>query len=309
MADVDLNLLLALDALLADGSVVGAARRLGLSPSAMSRTLARLRAATGDPLLVRAGRSLVPTPHAAELRERVPALMQDVRALLQPVAKDLDLAVLDRNFTLRANEAFVHVFAARLVAAVTAAAPQVRLRFAPKSDKDVRPLREGSVDLDIGIVGRTGPEVRVQSLFTDRYLGAVRPGHPLLAGDVTPERFAACGHVIVSHPAQRSDPVEAAFGALGLARNVVVTAPSFPAALAIACASDLVATVTQSCLSAEQALPGVSSRAGAQALELPVRIAALAISQMWHPRMESDPAHRWLRALVLSVCRKRDRSC
>jgi len=300
MSNIDLNLLVALDALLAEGSVAGAARRLGLSASAMSRTLARLRAATGDPLLVRAGRSLVPTPHAASLRERVPHLTQAARALLRPAVKDLDLAVLERNFTLRANEAFVEVFAARLVAAVTKAAPKVRLRFAPKPDKDVRPLREGLVDLEIGVLGKMGPEVRVQALFTDHLVGTVRRGHPLLAGEVTATRFAACGHVIVSHPAHRVDPVDEALAALGLARDVVVEAPSFPAALAIACASNLVAQVTEAYLGAGR----TPSRAEAQGFELPVPVAAIAISQMWHPRMDADPAHRWLRGLVHGLCRK-----
>jgi len=306
MSHVDLNLLVALDALLAEGSVAGAARRLGLSSSAMSRTLARLRAATDDPLLVRAGRRLVPTPHAASLRERVPLLTQEVRALLQPAAKELDLAVLERNFTLRANEAFVQVLAARLVAAVTNAAPRVRLHFVPKPDKDVRPLREGLVDLEIGVLGQTGPELRVQALFTDHFVGAVRQGHPLLAGEITAERYAACGHVIVSRPAHTIDPVDEALAALGLARDVVVVAPSFPAALAIACASDLVAHVTESCLSAEQMPQGAPSRAEAQGFELPVQTAAFAVSQMWHPRMDADPAHRWLRGLVHSVCRKKN---
>ena len=305
MSDVDLNLLVALDALLAEGSVAGAARRLGLSASAMSRTLARLRAATDDPLLVRAGRSLVPTPHAASLRARVPALTQEVRALLRPAAKDLDLAVLERSFTLRANEAFVQVLAASLVAAVTKAAPRVRLRFAPKPDKDVRPLREGSVDLEIGVLGQTGPEVRVQALLADHFVGAVRQGHPLLAGEITAERFAACRHVIVPHPSHAVDPVDEALAALGLARDVVVAAPSFPAALAIACASDLVAQVTESCLSAEQMRQGASPHAEAQGFRLPVHTAAFTISQMWHPRMDADPAHRWLRGVVHGVCRKR----
>ena len=143
MADIDLNLLIALDALLAEGSVVGAARRLGLSASAMSRTLTRLRAATGDPLLVRAGRGMVPTPHATSLRNRVHELTEDAYAALRPVAAGLDLAQLKRSFIIRSNEGFVEVFAARLVAAVTAAAPKVRLQFAPKPDKDVRALREG----------------------------------------------------------------------------------------------------------------------------------------------------------------------
>src|ERR1700749_5071647 len=98
MPDTDLNLLTALDALLAEGSVAGAARRLGLSASAMSRTLARLRAATRDPLLVRAGRGMVPTPHAAELRERVRDLAQDAQAVLRPAVASMDLAELQRSF-------------------------------------------------------------------------------------------------------------------------------------------------------------------------------------------------------------------
>ena len=94
---VDLNLLVALDVLLADGSVTGAARRLGLSASAMSRTLARLRAATGDPLLVRAGRGLVPTPRAAELRDRVHELTRDVQAVLRPQIAQVDVGSLDTD--------------------------------------------------------------------------------------------------------------------------------------------------------------------------------------------------------------------
>ena len=142
MDTMDMNLLAALDALLAEGSVTGAARRLGLSASAMSRTLARLRAATGDPLLVRAGRGLVPTPHATELRDRVHQLTRDVRTVLSPHASHLDVASLERTFTIRAGEGFVEQFSAPLVAAISAAAPHVRLRFAPKTDKDALPLRD-----------------------------------------------------------------------------------------------------------------------------------------------------------------------
>src|SRR5271170_1034547 len=179
MPEADLNLLTALDALLAEGSVAGAARTLGLSASAMSRTLARLRAVTGDKLLVRAGRGLVPTPHAAALRDRVRDLAQEVRAVLRPAITGLDFSTLQRTFTLRANDGFVEAFAARLVAAATVAAPGVRLRFAPKPDKDVRPLREGQVDVEIGVLGVTGPEVRIQALFTDHFVGVVRQGHKL----------------------------------------------------------------------------------------------------------------------------------
>jgi DNA-binding transcriptional LysR family regulator len=306
MADTDLNLLTALDALLAEGSVAGAARRLGLSASAMSRTLARLRAATGDPLLVRAGRSMVPTPHAAELRERVRELTQNAQAVLRPAVASLDLAELKRSFTLRSNEGFVEVFSARLVAAVAAVAPKVRLQFVPKPDKDVRALREGMIDLEIGVLGESGPEVRLQSLFRDHFVGAVRRGHPLVEkGKITPERYAAFGHVVVSRRGFVSGPVDDALTTLGLTRTVVAVVPSFRAALAVAGASDLVALVTSSFFDATQGNNTKSRPAPVRSFPLPVRTEVITVSQMWHPRLDADPAHRWLRGLVLATCRER----
>src|SRR5262250_2526397 len=115
MAHPDLNLLVTLDVLLREGSVAGAARRLRLSPSAMSRALARLRDTTGDPLLVRAGRGLVPSPRALELRERVRRLVEDGGAVLRPVEK-LDLKRLARTFTLRVSDGFVESFGPALLA-------------------------------------------------------------------------------------------------------------------------------------------------------------------------------------------------
>ena len=303
MDDVDLNLLVALDALLAEGSVTGAARRLGLSSSAMSRTLTRLRSATGDPLLVRAGRGLVPTPYAAELRERVPALSRDVLAVLHPHVGQLDIASLERTFTIRANEGFVAALSASLVAVITKAAPRVRLRFAPKPEKDARPLREGQIDLEIGILGAFAPEVRTQSLFRDRYVGVARIGHPLLScPDITPERYAACDHVVASRKGEFTGPVDDALKELGLQRTVSVVVPGFPDAMRIARHSDLVALVPRSCLG-DSLANDQAATAGLQSFELPVRTPEIVISAMWHPRVDADPAHRWLRDTVVSVCR------
>jgi DNA-binding transcriptional LysR family regulator len=293
--------------LLAEGSVAGAARRLGLSASAMSRTLARLRAATGDPLLVRAGRGMVPTPHATELRERVRDLAQDARAVLRPAVASLDLAELKRSFTIRCNDGFVEVFAAQLVAAVTAAAPHVRLHFAPKPDKDVRALREGLVDLEIGVLGKSGPEVRLQTLFRDHFVCAVREGHPLLRGKITAGRYAACGHLVASRRGHWSGPVDEALAALGLSRTVVAVVPSFRAALAVASVSDLVALVTGSFFDATQGHQARFGPALVRSFPLPVRTEPITVSQMWHPRLDADPAHRWLRGLVLATCREQGR--
>jgi DNA-binding transcriptional LysR family regulator len=170
----DLNLLVALSVLLAEGSVAKAARRLQLSPSAMSRTLARLRASTGDPLLVRAGRALVATPRADELRERVGQLVDEGESLLRPATAPRPADIV-RVFTLRTAEGFVESFGPALLRRVSKEAPRVRLRFLPRLDRDSGPLRDGAVDLETGVVGAsTGPEMRAQRLFRDRFVGVVR---------------------------------------------------------------------------------------------------------------------------------------
>src|ERR1043166_4864758 len=226
----DLNLLVTLDVLLAEGSVARAAQRLRLSPSAMSRALARLRETTGDPLLVRAGRGLVPTPRAIELRERVGQLVVDGTAGLPP-ATSLDLERLTRTFTLRTREGFVENFGPRLIARVARDAPAVRLRFVPKPDRDSTPLRDASVDLDTGVVGKTtGPEVRAQALFRDRFIGVVRMRHALSRGKITPARYAAGRHIGVSRQGLDKGPIDEALAALRLGRGIATTDGGFSGA-------------------------------------------------------------------------------
>ncbi|GAN52972.1 LysR family transcriptional regulator [Tanticharoenia sakaeratensis] len=304
MADVDLNLLDALDVLLAESSVTAAARRLGLSASAMSRTLARLRDATGDPLLVRAGRGLVPTPRAAELRDRVQTLARDARAILQPQPAHLDVASLTRTFTIRASEAFLDLLAAPVVEAVLRTAHGVRLRFVPKTSKDAAPLRDGSVDLEIGVRGTDAPEIRTRFLFADRLVGVVREGHPLLAGDgPTPYRLATCDHVVASRNDNGLDPIEHALAQLDLGRMVRVVVPGYPDAMRIARGSELVAFVPRSCLG--HALPPKhGAPRGLATFEAPFALPEFKIVAIWHPRMDADPAHRWLRDLITGICRK-----
>lgn len=296
MARPDLNLLVTLDVLLAEGSVARAARRLRLSPSAMSRALARLRLATGDPLLVRAGRGLVPTPRALALRERVGQLVEDGEAVLRPEAA-LDLKRLVRTFTLRTSEGFVETFGPALIARVAREAPGVRLRFVAKPDKDSTPLREGSVDLETGVVGKsTGPEVRAQALFRDRFIGVVRAGHKLARGRITPARYAASDHILVSRRGLDRGPIDEALEKLGLARNIVTIVGGFSTAIALAGASDLIASVP------ERHTAGL--RTGLHSFALPVSIPEITVSLLWHPRLDADPAHKWLRHCVRDVCAK-----
>ena len=294
MPTPDLNLLLTLDVLLAEGSVARAARRLRLSPSAMSRALARLRTTTRDPLLVRAGRGLVPSPRAAALRDRVGQLVQEATEVLGP-AQAPDLARLGRTFTLRTSDGFVENFGPALLTRIEADAPNVRLRFVAKSSRDSAELREGTVDLETGVVGAgTSPELRRQALFRDRFVGVVRRGHPLSRGRVTPARYAACRHVAFSRRLAERGPIDEALTVAGLERRVVAIVGGFATALALAGASDLVASVPERHTG--------RLRDGLHTFPLPVATPAITVSLLWHPRMHADAAHRWLRACVQEVC-------
>ena len=294
MSKPDLNLLVTLDVLLAEGSVARAARRLQLSPSAMSRALARLRATTGDPLLVRAGRGLVPTPRALELRERVSALVRDGEAVLRPAEK-LDLKQLVRTFMLRTSEGFVENFGPDLIARVAAEAPGVRLCFVQKPDKDSAPLRDATVDLETGVVGETmAPELRAQALFRDRFIGVVRKGHPLGKGRMTPARYAAGRHIAVSRRGLDRGPIDEAVKPLGLERRIVTIVGGFSTALALARGSDLIASVPER--------HSGNLRAGMHSFALPFSLPKITVSLLWHPRLDADPAHRWLRGCVRDAC-------
>lgn len=293
----DLNLLVTLEVLLSEGSVAGAARRLRLSPSAMSRALARLRRTIGDPLLVRAGRGLVPTPRAIELRERVSPLVQDAEAVLRPV-EILDLKRLVRTFTLRTSDGFVESFGPTLIARLAKEAPGVRLRFMQKVNRDSGPLRDGSADLETGVIGAvTGPEIRTQALFRDRFIGVVRKGHPLSRGKVTLARYVAGRHIGVSRRGLDKGPVDAALERLKAERNIVTVVGSFATALGLARSSELIASVPER---HTQTL-----RVGMHSFALPVPASEVTVSLLWHPRMDGDPAHRWLRGCIRDACAKR----
>ena len=297
MSDPDFNLLVALDILLAEASVAGAARRLNLSTSAMSRTLSRLREVTGDPILVRAGRNMVLTPWAEASRDRARNAVHEARAVLQPSLETLKVENLARLFTIRANDGFVVAFGPALIAAVAEAAPDVCIRFAPKPEKTSRYLREGLVDLEIGVQSNMGPEIRLQRLFQDRFVGAVRKAHPLASlPEIGINEYVAWGHVVAAPDGSLHGFVDDALAESGMKRKVASVVPGFPTALSVALASDLIAMVPALYLINQQMTEQL------HVFELPFKTRTITVSQMWHPRMEKDPGHRWLREKVKAVC-------
>jgi len=260
----------------------------------MSRALARLRETMGDPLLVRAGRGLVPTPRALEIREQVAQLVQGAESVLRP-AQILKLKQLVRTFSLRTSDGFVENFGPKLIARIHGEAPGVRIRFVQKTEKSSAALRDGSVDLETGVVDETtGPEVRTRALFRDHLIGAVQMGHALCKGKITAARYAAGRHILVSRKGlEKGDPDEA-LAAVGLTREISTIVSGFSAALALARDSDLIATVPRRHTE--------NLRAGMYSFSLPVSTPEFTVSMLWHPRMDGDAAHRWLRECVLAVC-------
>ncbi len=297
MHSMDLNLLVVLDALLSEESVAGAARRLNLSPPAVSRALGRVRKQVGDPVLVRAGRRLVPTPRALALHARVQSVVLEARGLLSPVGEVVPQA-LERTFTIRAADAAVGAaFATPLMETIRTQAPKVTLRFIAEGEEDVEPLRDGRVDLDIGALGQTGPEMRLQLLIRDRFVGVVRGGHPLSKGHVTAKRFAEYPHVSGSRRGKARGPIDEELRALNLSRAVTLVVPTVYAALFAASASDLVAAVP------ERVTSHAVSMLGLHKFPLPVKTAPLEIFQTWHPRFDADASHTWLRRQIFTAFR------
>ncbi|HXD08063.1 MAG TPA: LysR family transcriptional regulator [Burkholderiaceae bacterium] len=291
MQHFDFNLLVMLDALLSERTVYEAAQRMNITPAAMSHALARLRSALGDPLLVRAGRGLVPTPRAEQIRDRVRELVLQGRSIFE-VDPAASVGRLRRTFTVRANPAATAVLGATLIESLRAQAPAVQLRFAPEGDESVAALRDGSVDLDIGVNARIGPEIRASRLFEDRFVGLVGVGHPLARGRVTVQRYAAQQHVCASRRGIAWSPVDDALSRAGLSREVALVVPDALAASSVAAVSRYVATVPSSVARwACKALRAVM-------FELPLAMPPLTIYQSWHPRFDADGAHQWLRAAL-----------
>jgi DNA-binding transcriptional LysR family regulator len=222
----------------------------------------------------------------------VRSLIDDAHLVMRPEGA-ADPAMFARGFTLRASDYVAGVFGASLQAIAAREAPQVTLRFADQGKEDVAALREGRIDLDIGVLGSIGPEIRMQTLLRDRFVAVVRRGHPLLKGRVTARRFAAATHVSASRRGLSHGPIDDALATQGLSRQVRFVVPGFHAAMLTAAASDIVAAVPLG-------VAATALRLGLKIayFDLPVVTPPVAVAQAWHPRFDKDAGHRWLRQTV-----------
>ncbi|MFJ4831935.1 LysR family transcriptional regulator [Streptomyces sp. NPDC088747] len=293
---LDLNLLTALDALLEEGSVAGAAARLHVTAPAMSRSLGRIRKATGDQILVRTGRSMVPTTRALAMRAEVHALVQQAHQLLS-AQRDLDLAALERVFTVRWHDALTAACGTALITAVHRQAPGVQLRLPAEPGSDTPDLRRGEVDLESSSSRPTLPDIRHRLVGSDQLVVAVRPGHPLTEGPLSPERYAAAEHLTVSRRGRLRDQIDDALSEHGYERRVIAAGPTAAFALQLALGTDLVVTLPDAVTRAAR------DQLGLVTLPLPLQMPDVPLHLLWHQRYDDDRAHVWLRDLVTETVR------
>lgn len=290
---VDLNLLPVLDAILSSQSVGKAAAQVGLSKPATSHALARIRTQLGDPILVRAGQTWVLTERAAALAPRVRAALVEARSVLSS-DRSFDPRDLVREFRIHATDQMLSLLGLSLGHAVTVAAPSVGLRFLPLEADEAHALRT-DVDLALGVFHDLPPELRTQKVFDDEFACVVRAGHPKARGKLSLETYLGLRHVVVAPRGRPGSVVDTALAERGLVRRAARWVPYSLAALEFAAASDCIATVS------DRLARRWADRLALQVLPPPIPLPPCAASQVWHARLDSDPAHVWLRRLVVAT--------
>ena len=302
---IDLNLLVALDALARERNVTKAAERTGVTQSAMSHTLRRLRELFDDPLLVRGRGGMVLTPRAEALAVPLRSgLVSLARTLAEPAAFEPEHA--SRTFRIVSPDLFDALFLPALLKRLGHEAPSVDLAVVPTPKRLSDSLETGDVDLaiypvlldpqpfDLGT--QVDAELQSRTLFRDSFRCFVRNDHPALTGrrKLTLETYTRLNHILVSPGGEGPGLVDRILQARGLKRRIALRVPHFATALEVIAQSDLV-------LTAPSSLSGCSTASSLASRPAPLAIPEHAITMLWHPRFTEDPAHRWLRERIIDV--------
>lgn len=298
LATTDLNLLVAFDALVAEGNVTRAAERVGLTQPAMSHALARLRKVVGDPLFLRTPQGMTPTPRAVELVEPVRRALAEIeRALHQP--HRFDPAGAQRTFTLACVDFGSLVVLPPLLARLRKEAPGVDLVVRQLRNESIeKQLADGDVDLAISVLyGQDDAWMVSRRLFDDRFVCVLREGHPALAAPLDLDAFCALDHALIAPRGRRGGFVDTALARLGRRRRVALAIPHFLAAPIVIAGSDLILTLP------ERIARSFAAMLPLRIVDPPLEVEGFTMSAYWHELAARDTAHAWLRGLVVDVCR------
>jgi len=292
VSGVDLNLLTALNALLDERSVTRAAQRLGLGQPAASHALARLRELFADPLLVRSGRGMIPTPRAEALREPLMRLLADADRLVRH-RLEFDPATSNRGFMIVCPDLLATLLP-RIVARLRREAPRTHLEVIHRSGDERSALEQGRADLVLGPAPDDGPGLRIRGLGAVRFGVVARRGHPGLArnGQLRAHAWTSFPHVTVRSGSSSRNIVAGALASAGLAREVALVVPSFLAALVVVAETDLFFAAPR------ELLHPLAARLDLVVVTPPISVPPVPVAAVWHERFDAEPAHRFLRTLV-----------
>lgn len=294
LSQLDANLLVVLDALLREVSVTRAARRVGLSQSAMSHALARLRDHLGDPLLVRAGRVMVLTPRAEALAPRVHRVVGEMETIFAADAP-FSPAELDRAFRVNTTDHVQFLLVPALDTRLGREAPGVDLYIGSITRGTFDELRAGSIDAAIGVFADVPPDVAQEALFEDRFVCVVRADHPVVKRKLTLEQYASLPHLLVAPRGEPRGLIDDLLATHGLGRRVARAVPHFLVAPFLAASSDYVLTLS------ERLATQMAETLPLRLLEPPLDIAPYTLTLVWHQRNDGDAAHAWLRRCIAEV--------
>lgn len=296
MQHVDLGLLTTFDALLQEGSVTLAARRVGLSTPAVSHTLARIREKLGDEILVRSGRGMVLTPRAEALKPRVHMIVVEAQKAFER-EREFVPSELTRTFVVHVTDYVLTILGLGVDRILCAEAPGVCLRFVPNSMDDSAMLRDGGSDLAVGIYGELPPEMRSRPLLTDRFVAVVRQGHPTVKKGLSLEQYIRFPHIQVAPRGKPGGYVDDTLREKGLSRNVARAIPFFGTALQLTAHTDYILTIS------ERIARAMAPALQLEVLEVPFELRPYALSLLWHPRFDADEGHRFLRDVFIRAAR------
>jgi DNA-binding transcriptional LysR family regulator len=292
LSRLDLNLLRVLDTVLSERSVVRAARRLHVTPSAISNALARLRSALGDPLVIRSGRGIVPTARAAGLASSLKRALSDLERVVQSDA--FDPATTTRQFTLAMSDAGQIARLPGLTKLLAREMPHCQLRVVGVDTyMSSGGIAGTEVDVAIIAVAEKAPGVYFTPLYREDSVLVARAGHPLANAQVTKTELGKLQHVDVQvAPGRGYRELARSYARLDIKREVAVVVPSFIAAAAVVAQTDFVATLPESLIE------GLGRRLGLRVLTAPAPRMTTEIKLIWHERTLDDPAMRLFRELV-----------
>jgi DNA-binding transcriptional LysR family regulator len=290
----NLNLFVAFDALIAERSVSRAAKRIGVTQSAMSNALRQMRTVFADPLFLRVSHGIAPTPRALELAIPVREALQLLERALRPTS--FDPAAATQTFTLFASDYVEFVMLPLLLKEIRAHAPRVRLQILPWGHHRVpEELARGEADVMLGYYDQVPANHHEAILFEERYVCIVRKGHPQVRSKLTLETYAALEHVMVSQKSGATSGIDRALADLGYRRNVSVRVSHFMNVPALVANSDLIAS-----LSRRVAEPFAQVH-GLRLFDPPLRLGAGRVGMVWPAASDDDPAQRWFRSVVMRV--------